>query len=189
MFPHFICLLFVTVSGSTVDHEHHRVKIMNQPELNKDPLTLSRGTKVQSTTPVIANIVNKWDMFTVVTVNQYRSLLSIKVPHGSCRWICTSISTTFSNGQFCAFLWTDKDLQLWTESEQDQLRHTRWNISLNNIFNIRKRGRGVWMTEKYTFSSSTISVQNKLLRLFCQFKRMCLRCIFCVQKKQFKNKT
>ena len=82
------------------------------------------------------SIINKWGMFTFVTMNQYTDLylVFLTVIHSTCKWILASVSTTFYNSLCRAFLMTDKDVQWWTETEQDQSRDRRWHTSYTNSY-------------------------------------------------------
>ena len=72
---------------------------------------------------MVQYVVNKWGVFTDVTVNQYWTLFGLYV------WAKRLLQMNLCKRQyylwqqlFAPILQTDKDLQLWTETEQNLLR-------------------------------------------------------------------
>ena len=69
------------------------------------------------------------------------------MPHGSLGWIYVSLSTIFSGNSLPLKLRTDKDVQLWTETEQDSFRlYYETHITITSKKNVaciksRKRAR------------------------------------------------
>ena len=74
-------------------------------------------------------IVNKWGVFAVVSVNQYWLLYC-----NAHQMEKASVSIIFLNGLSRTWLLTDKDLQLWTETEQDQIWDNRTDFTIQTLF-------------------------------------------------------
>ena len=74
-------------------------------------------------------------------INADLYLVLVFVPHSSRRRIYASISTTFGGDYFCPNLWTDKEVQHWTHTEQDSFRplHIKHILQYLNLRVNRRR--------------------------------------------------
>ena len=120
--------------------------------------------KCRLTFETYPHMVNKWSVLTVVTVNQYWSLFNLWL---LCHTVfadelCKSQFYFFNGDSLRLNLWTDKDVQLWTETEHDLLRLIH-KTYITILMIVRKTSRTKCnFKEKMICLSRILSTVNKM---------------------------